>query len=76
VAATRRDLTTLLAQLRKEHVREYEEDEAGNVRVVFDASAFVVAPAAPGKSEKPRQLAAVVALKGFAPGFNPDGPAG
>lgn len=75
VARNARELDTLLAKLRREHVREYEEDEAGNVRVVFDDSAFTAAPAAAKKDkEKARRPLALVALG--APTFNPDEPAG
>jgi hypothetical protein len=62
------DLGSLLKQLRAEHVREYEEDEAGNVRVVFDDSAFVAVPDAKPKDkvvERHPHSAAIIALKGF-----------
>lgn len=74
--AAKRDLGGLLKQLRAERVREFEEDEAGNVRVVFDDSAFTAAPAKPKDNEGVRPRAAVIALKGFTKDVNPDGPSG
>lgn len=69
VAKRTGDLSTLLKQLRAERVREYEEDPDGNVRLVFDDSAF--APAAPAKAKDKPEMpkgphsAAVIALHGF-----------